>query len=251
MRVSFFFVSHTMATAEGDSGVTDLEDRFNRASKYMQSLASELDSDQLLALYGLYKQATVGACNIPRPNWYQAQALRKYEAWRKLGGMSQEIAMASYVDIIARLNPSWEEEAKFEGSRGWTSVSKLTNTDVALKDTDKTFLDWLKEGNEEKVREMVRVEPKLLEWMDDIGLLPIHWAADRGHVGILRLLVEEGADINSLDLEEQTPLHYASCCGHVEAAKYLLSIGADFSRKNGDGMTPKDIAVDSTKDLFR
>lgn len=236
--------------AESNLSATDLEERFNRASKYMQSLVSELDADQLLALYGLYKQATVGRCDIPKPNWYQMQALRKYEAWKKLGDMSQEFAMANYIDIIARLNPAWEEEAKFEGSRGWTSVSKFTNTDAALKDAEKTFLDWLKEGNEEKVREMIRQEPELLEWMDDIGLLPIHWAADRGHVAILRLLVEEGADINSLDLEEQTPLHYASCCGHVEAVKYLLSIGADFSRKNRDGMTPKDIAIDLTTDLF-
>lgn len=236
--------------AECDLNVTDLEDRFNRASKYMQSLVSELNTDQLLTFYGLYKQATVGPCDISKPNWYQVQAVRKYEAWKKLGDMSQEIAMANYIDIIARLNPSWEEEAKFDESRGWTSVSKLPNTDAALKDTEKTFLDWLKEGNETKVREMVSKEPGLSEWMDDIGLLPIHWAADRGHVEILKFLIEQGADLNSLDLEEQTPLHYAACCGHVEAVRYLLSIGADTSRKNGDGMTPKDIAIDSTKDLF-
>ncbi|XP_032684367.1 acyl-CoA-binding domain-containing protein 6 [Odontomachus brunneus] len=236
--------------AECDLNVTDLEDRFNRASKYMQSLVSELNTDQLLTFYGLYKQATVGPCDISRPNWYQVQAVRKYEAWKKLGDMSQEIAMANYIDVIARVNPSWEEEAKFEESRGWTSVSKLPNTDATLKDTEKTFLDWLKEGNEAKVREMVGKEPRLSEWMDDIGLLPIHWAADRGHVEILKFLVEQGADLNSLDLEEQTPLHYAACCGHVEAVRYLLSIGADTSRKNGDGMTPKDIAIDSTKDLF-
>ncbi|CAL1686852.1 unnamed protein product [Lasius platythorax] len=226
--------------AESDLSIADLEETFNRAAKYLQTLAAQLDSGKLLGFYGLYKQATVGPCDIPRPNWYQVQAKHKWEAWKNLGDMSRETAMASYIYAIAKINPLWEEEEKAE-SPGWNSVSKLSNTDTELRDADKTFLDWVKEGNEAKVREILNGEPTLVNTLDEDGLLPIHWAADRGHVGIVEYLIGNGANVNSQDRDGQTPLHYAASCGHAEAVKYLLSSGAQTIADN-DGMTPKDVA---------
>jgi acyl-CoA-binding protein len=227
--------------AENDfTDVTDLEETFSRAAKYLQTLVSELDSGQLLAFYGLYKQATVGSCDIPRPNWYQVQAKHKWEAWKNLGDMSRETAMADYIHAIAKINPSWEEEAKTDTS-AWISVSKLSITDAELRDVDKTFLDWVKEGNDAKVREILSGKPTLVNTPDYDGLLPIHWAADRNHVRVMEQLIANGANVNSQDEDGQTPLHYAACCGHTEAVKYLLSIGAQYITDN-DGVTPKDIA---------
>lgn len=235
--------------AETDStGVTDLEETFNRAAKYLQSLVSELDSGQLLAFYGLYKQATVGPCDIPRPNWYQMQAKHKWEAWKNLGDMSRETAMADYIRAIAKINPSWEEEEKAD-TPAWISVSKLSATDVELSDVDKTFLDWVKEGNDAKVREMLSSKPTLVDTPDYDGLLPIHWAADRNHVGVMELLIANGANVTSQDRDGQTPLHYAAGCGHTEAVKYLLSIGAQYITDN-DGKTPKDIADEQVAALL-
>lgn len=228
--------------AGSDLSITDLEESFNRAAKYLQTLVSELDSGQLLGFYGLYKQATVGPCDIPRPNWYQVQAKHKWEAWKNLGDMTREAAMANYVHAIAKINPSWEEEERAD-SPGWTSVSKLSNTDTELRDTDKTFLDWVKEGNEAKVREILNGEPMFVNMQDEDGLLPIHWAADRGHVKIVEYLIGSGANVNSQDRDGQTPLHYAASCGHTEAVKCLLSSGAQTIADN-DGMTPKDVADD-------
>lgn len=228
--------------AGSDLSITDLEESFNRAAKYLQTLVSELDSGQLLGFYSLYKQATVGPCDIPRPNWYQVQAKHKWEAWKNLGDMTREAAMANYVHAIAKINPSWEEEEKAD-SPGWTSVSKLSNTDTELRDTDKTFLDWVKEGNEAKVQEILNGEPMLVNMQDEDGLLPIHWAADRGHVKIVEYLIGSGANVNSQDRDGQTPLHYAASCGHTEAVKCLLSSGAQTIADN-DGMTPKDVADD-------
>lgn len=226
--------------AGNDVALTDLEETFDRAAKYLQTLVSELDSAQLLSFYSLYKQATVGPCNVPRPNWYQVQAKHKWEAWKNLGDMERETAMTNYIHAIARINPSWEAETRANSS-GWISVSKLSNTDVELEDTDKTFLDWVKEGNEMRVHEILNDEPMLVNTLDTDGLLPIHWAADRGHVDVMVRLIGNGADVNSQDRDGQTPLHYAASCGHVEVVRYLLSCGAR-SIEDNDGMTPKDIA---------
>lgn len=218
----------------------DLEETFNRAAKHLQSLVSELNSTELLTFYGFYKQATVGPCDIPRPSWYQTQAKQKWEAWKTLGDMSREVAMENYISALKNVNPSWEEDAKTD-LQGWVAISRLTNTEEELEDTEKTFLDWVKEGNEQMVQDILSKEPKVVEMPDGDGLLPLHWAADRGHVMIMEHLVKKGANINMQDGDGQTPLHYAASCGHIDAVKYLLSIGAEFIEDN-DGMTPKDIA---------
>lgn len=223
-----------------DFNITDIEKIFDKATKYVQTLASELDSVQLLNLYSLYKQATIGPCNIAKPNWYQVQAKQKWEAWKSLGEMDQEVAMNNYICAVAKINPLWETDAVTE-SHGWTTVSRLPNMEEELLDIDKTFLDWIKEGHVEKVREILQKDTTLTSIFDEDGLLPIHWAADRGHVAVIECLIKYGANINSKDIDGQTPLHYAASCGHLDVVKYLLSLGAE-SIEDNDGMKPKDIA---------
>ena len=38
----------------------------------------------------------------------------------------------------------------------------------------------------------------------------LHWAADRGHEGMIRLLVKYGAKLNVQDEDGQTPLFYGN-----------------------------------------
>uniref|UniRef100_A0A8D3EA24 ACB domain-containing protein n=1 Tax=Scophthalmus maximus TaxID=52904 RepID=A0A8D3EA24_SCOMX len=52
----------------------------------------------MLKFYSFYKQATVGACNIPRPGFWDAVGKAKWDAWDSLGDMSKEEAMAAYVE---------------------------------------------------------------------------------------------------------------------------------------------------------
>lgn len=220
-----------------------LEETFNKATSYFETLASELNSSILLRFYCLYKQATIGPCNIPKPNWYQMQARQKWEAWNNLGDMSRDNAMNDYVQELIKINPSWEEDVKSESYR-WVAISRLINMEEEVNDTDKTFLDWIKEGHDEKVQELLDKEPRLINLMDTEDLLPIHWAADRGHIKIIEYLIKNGADVNSRDGDGQTPLHYAASCGHLDVVKYLLSIGAQ-SIEDNTGVKPKDIADDS------
>eukprot|EP00344_Euplotes_crassus_P004558 CAMPEP_0197007608 /NCGR_PEP_ID=MMETSP1380-20130617/41492_1 /TAXON_ID=5936 /ORGANISM="Euplotes crassus, Strain CT5" /LENGTH=48 /DNA_ID= /DNA_START= /DNA_END= /DNA_ORIENTATION= len=47
--------------------MADLNQRFEEAQATVKGLPSTVSNDDLLRVYGLYKQATVGDCNTDRP----------------------------------------------------------------------------------------------------------------------------------------------------------------------------------------
>ena len=49
---------------------------------------------------------------------------------------------------------------------------------------------------------------------DESAMTPLHYAADRGNVVIARLLLEFGADVNSVDSDGNIPLMNAVICEH-------------------------------------
>lgn len=71
---------------------------------------------------------------------------------------------------------------------------------------------------------------------------PLHLASIRGHVEVVRLLTNEGADVDAEDVDKNTPLHYASMYGHTEVVQKLLKRGACVLAKNLLNKTSLDIA---------
>ena len=62
----------------------------------------------------------------------------------------------------------------------------------------------------------------------------LHLAAQKGHVDVAKVLVENGADVNAIDGFGQTTLHLAAFYGHVDVAKVLVENGADVNAVNTD-----------------
>ncbi len=59
------------------------------------------------------------------------------------------------------------------------------------------------------------------------GDTALMWAAVAGHVDVVRLLIEAGADVRAVDDEGVTALHLARANGHTEVAAALLAAGAN------------------------
>ena len=60
-------------------------------------------NEERLQFYALYKQATVGKCNILKPWAFQVVQTEKWNAWNNLGNMSSETAMLQYCDLYMKI----------------------------------------------------------------------------------------------------------------------------------------------------
>ena len=84
-------------------GVSSLDADFDAAAGASKTLRKAPDNDTLLALYSLYKQATVGDVSGERPGALDMVNRVKFDAWSGRKGTSREDAMKAYVELVAKL----------------------------------------------------------------------------------------------------------------------------------------------------
>ncbi|XP_062136530.1 protein phosphatase 1 regulatory subunit 12B isoform X10 [Drosophila sulfurigaster albostrigata] len=77
------------------------------------------------------------------------------------------------------------------------------------------------------------------------GLTALHQACIDDKLDMVEFLVTHGADINRQDNEGWTPLHATASCGFVSIAQYLVEHNADVAAVNSDG----DLALDLANDV--
>ncbi|KAG8037671.1 hypothetical protein G9C98_005882 [Cotesia typhae] len=80
-----------------------VQEEFEKAALEVKELASQPSEEDLLILYGLYKQATVGDCNIDRPGIFNLKGRAKWDAWNAKKGIDKEVAQKDYIKKVAQL----------------------------------------------------------------------------------------------------------------------------------------------------
>jgi ankyrin repeat protein len=115
-------------------------------------------------------------------------------------------------------------------------------TDITTKDEDgRTPLSWAAENGHEAVVKLLLEEGADLGTKDKVyGRTPLSWAAENGHEAVVKLLLEKGADLETKDEDYgRTPLSWAAENGHETLVKLLLEKGADLETKDEVfGQTP-------------
>jgi diazepam-binding inhibitor (GABA receptor modulator, acyl-CoA-binding protein) len=81
----------------------ELTQRFEEAQQRVKTLAATPDNDTLLALYGLFKQATAGDVSGKRPGMMDFKGRAKFDAWAGRKGTSKDQAMEAYVALVDKL----------------------------------------------------------------------------------------------------------------------------------------------------
>ncbi|KAJ8527577.1 hypothetical protein K7X08_015028 [Anisodus acutangulus] len=85
------------------------------------------------------------------------------------------------------------------------------------------------------IRRSENVEVSVPENLD--STMQLLFMACKGDVNGVEDLLDEGIDVNSIDLDGRTALHIAACEGHVEVAKLLLSRKANMDARDRWGST--------------
>ena len=222
-----------------------MSDEFTKVADLLSNSTVKLSNQDRLELYGLYKAATQGKCTIKSPPFYEMQAKAKYEAWKKVDGLSRLEAQTKYVEIGKQLlNVSDSNVSKShqdhqtDGMESWIATSQMEKPKL---DCTTTLFDLAKQGRISDIKEFKDIIVK-----DGQGMTIMHWAADRNQLKV----VEEFLplfDIDDQDCSGNTALHYAAMVENLEIINHLYMNGARIDVANAQGETASEFYDFETK----
>ena len=80
-----------------------LSDDFAGAQVRVKQLSKTPEASELLELYALFKQGTVGDVQGERPGMLDFKGRAKYDAWQGQRGIGKDAAMQRYVALVEKL----------------------------------------------------------------------------------------------------------------------------------------------------
>jgi len=94
-------------------------------------------------------------------------------------------------------------------------------------------------GDAERLADFITRHPDSLQRRDEDGRTALIKAIAHGtgHIAVMKMLLEKGADINAGDSEGMTPLMFAALHNKPDCLALLLSKGADADAKDQRGLT--------------
>jgi ankyrin repeat protein len=95
---------------------------------------------------------------------------------------------------------------------------------IAFNERDAFFAACLS-GDGARARSLITANPKLIDELGDDRVELLQLAAERDRRAAIRLMVELGFDLN--ELRRTTALHNAAMSGHLEMVRLLIELGAD------------------------
>ena len=152
--------------------------------------------------------------------------------------------------LDAGADPRAEDDVTGLGVIGWATCfppgerisMEVVSTLVTAGATHHVF-SALAMGDGELVRTLVEQNPDALDRRmsrHDHGQTPLHFAVRRGQLDLLRLLIQLGADVESVDANGQTALEFALLRGAQDAVSVLRDAGATPPRPPGSAEPDRD-----------
>src|SRR5262245_9820922 len=124
------------------------------------------------------------------------------------------------------------------------TMSQVTKLHSTVKQGDLAGMKTLLDENRELVNSRSETDAR--------GTYPLHVAAEFGQGDAARVLLEYGADVALLDLENDAiALGWAAFFGRPEVVAVLLEAGSEPSQRNKHGLTPLGCAVGGTKGKWK
>ncbi|XP_032557872.1 enoyl-CoA delta isomerase 2, mitochondrial isoform X1 [Chiroxiphia lanceolata] len=109
---------------------------FEKAQEQLKLLKKDPGNETKLKLYALFKQATEGPCNAPKPGMLDFVKKAKWDAWNSLGNLSQDNARQKYTELVSSLlsaeSASQKKDASPEEGRhdGYETLIVTTKNNI-------------------------------------------------------------------------------------------------------------------------
>jgi len=83
--------------------MSDLEINFQKTVECIKTLSQVLSNEELLELYGLYKQAILGNNNTNKPSIFNYKGLKKWQSWTSFKDITSDMAKTKYILLVQKL----------------------------------------------------------------------------------------------------------------------------------------------------
>ncbi|XP_069011285.1 acyl-CoA-binding protein [Embiotoca jacksoni] len=87
--------------------MADVQAKFDAAAAEVKQLKAKPADEEMLQVYSLFKQASVGDVNTDRPGMFDFTGKAKWDAWEKQKGKSKEDAMTEYISLVEELKTKY------------------------------------------------------------------------------------------------------------------------------------------------
>nr|GEU83786.1 ankyrin repeat-containing protein [Tanacetum cinerariifolium] len=147
-------------------------------------------------------------------------------------------AREGHVDILAIIISYLRKKNDITESLLVRSIDKHTALHIAIQNHHVGVVFWL-----------IKEIPQLVNLINDFNECPIYLAAERGYHHILNLMLNNGGKQTFEGPKGKTALHAAAISGSKECTAYLLKKGTDQHKRDKQGWTPLQYAVDHNNPL--
>jgi len=124
----------------------------------------------------------------------------------------------------------------------------MTDKNINMKTINKHLTRAIQENDATQVKVVLQYHKATLdlESCNLHGKTLLHESCQNGSLDIIRLLVDNGANLETKDNSGNTALHYASENGHIHVTRFLILNCANVNIKNKTGKLPVDLAKDKS-----
>ncbi|XP_069073649.1 enoyl-CoA delta isomerase 2-like isoform X2 [Pleurodeles waltl] len=137
---------------------------FEKAKEQLKLLKTDPGNEVKLKLYALFKQATEGPCNAPKPGMMDFVNKAKWDAWKSLGSLSKDSAEETYVNLVSSLVPP-ESSRQIETS----STGSQHKYETLLVNTGNNITKIILNRPEKKNAITTKMYNEVIQALDEAG----------------------------------------------------------------------------------